>query len=95
MGGGIASIVLGGILALTLFAGRGDLLQTVYYYWLAVAVARTTGTAIGDWLAENHTLNLGLLVSTLLSGTVFVLILLLWRSRTRTVAALEFRRNET
>ena len=52
-------------------------------YWLTVSVARTAGTAMGDWLAENKIFDIGLTVSTLITGAVFVGILLLWRSRMR------------
>ena len=52
-------------------------------YWLTVSVARTAGTAMGDWLAENKIFDIGLSVSTLITGCVFVGILLLWRSATR------------
>jgi hypothetical protein len=33
---------------------------------------------MGDWLAETEALGIGLPLSTLITGTVFVLILLLW-----------------
>ena len=38
---------------------------------------------MGDWLAENKIFDIGLTVSTLITGTVFVGILLLWRSGMR------------
>jgi uncharacterized membrane-anchored protein len=49
------------------------------FYWLIIAVARTAGTAIGDWLAENRQLNIGLTYCTLMTGLLFVGILVLWR----------------
>ena len=76
-----ASLVLGALLAVVLFLGRKDSLRTVYYYWLTVAVARTAGTAMGDWLAENKILHIGLTVSTLITGVAFTAILLLWPKR--------------
>lgn len=79
LGEGTALLVLSAILAFILWYGRGGRVQTLYYYWLTVAVARTTGTAIGDWLAESHDLNIGLPVSTLITGIVFVGLLVLWR----------------
>ncbi len=48
-------------------------------YWIAVAVARTAGTDIGDWLEESKVLHVGLPLSTLLSGTAFVAVLALWK----------------
>ena len=47
-------------------------------YWFTVAVARTAGTAIGDWLAENTHMALGLPISTAVSGAALALVLLLW-----------------
>jgi uncharacterized membrane-anchored protein len=53
-------------------------LGVVTAYWFTVAVARTAGTAIGDWLAENSHVALGLPVSTAVSGAALALVLLLW-----------------
>jgi uncharacterized membrane-anchored protein len=53
---------------------------SIMAYWAVVAVARTTGTAIGDFLAESRRLHLGLSRSTLLTGTAFVLVLVAWRT---------------
>ena len=78
----IASVVLGAMLAAALFAGRKGRLKTLYYYWFTVAIVRTAGTAMGDWLAENKILHIGLPVATVITGAVFVGILVLWRSRT-------------
>lgn len=80
-GQGVTSLVLGAALAAVLFVGRKKSLKTVYYYWLTIAVARTAGTAIGDWLAENKTLHIGLLVATILSGLTFAAVLIFWKSR--------------
>jgi uncharacterized membrane-anchored protein len=81
VGQGIASIALDVVLALVLLLRQRSLLGTIASYWLVVAVARTAGTAMGDWLAENKLLNVGLPLSTLITGTTFVAVLLLWRSR--------------
>ena len=75
-----ASVALTALLIAILLFGSRRRIQTVYFYWLAVAVARTAGTAIGDLLAENKELNIGLNVSTLITGFVFVSVLLFWRS---------------
>lgn len=48
----------------------------IWSYWLVLAVARTAGTAMGDWLAESDLLRLGLPLATAISGGVFVAILL-------------------
>jgi uncharacterized membrane-anchored protein len=55
-------------------------------YWFTIAVARTAGTAIGDWLAENERIPIGLPLATLITGLSFVAVLVLWRSRPQAAA---------
>jgi uncharacterized membrane-anchored protein len=81
MGQGVAAIVLSVILAVALLIYRNGLIGAVLAYWLTVGVARTTGTAIGDWLAENKVFDIGLSRCTLMTGVVFLAVLLLWRNR--------------
>jgi uncharacterized membrane-anchored protein len=81
VGQGVASLVLGALLALVLLGGRGRAAEIIALYWTTVAVARTAGTAMGDWLAENKILHIGLPLSTLITGLVFVGVLVFWRSR--------------
>ena len=81
MGGVYASLILGGILAVLLLFGRGGRIQMLYYTWLTICVARTAGTAIADMLAENEKLDIGLINSTIMTGIVFVGVLVFWRSR--------------
>jgi hypothetical protein len=50
-------------------------------------VARTDGTAIGDWLAESKALEFGLPLATVLSGIAFVGLLGLSQGRRSTVNA--------
>jgi uncharacterized membrane-anchored protein len=50
----------------------------LWIYWLTLAVARTAGTAGGDFLAENKMLAIGLPLSTLGTGVILLLLLLLW-----------------
>ena len=66
------------LLAVTLLAYRNVLLGTLAGYWLTVGVARTTGTAIGDWLAESPIPNLGLPLATVITGTALAAVLILW-----------------
>ena len=87
IGEGAAAILLSGVLVLALVAYWRDALPAPYLYWATIATARTTGTALGDWLAENDILKIGLPVCTLASGTVFVALLVLWRDRGRVDAA--------
>jgi len=77
-GEGVAALGLSGVLVGVLVWRRAAVGSA---YWLIVAVARTAGTAIGDWFAENPTLNVGLPFSTLVTGLVFVGVLLMWRQR--------------
>ncbi|MBV8380559.1 MAG: hypothetical protein JO369_07350 [Paucibacter sp.] len=81
LGQGAASLVLAVMLALALLLRHRGLLGQTTAYWVTVSVARTAGTAMGDWFAENKVLNIGLPLSTLLTGAAFVTVLLLWRSR--------------
>ncbi|WP_158615509.1 hypothetical protein [Acidipila sp. EB88] len=77
-GEGFAALALGAILLLALLAGYRRAAQWAVGYWSIIAVARTTGTAIGDWVAENKIIPIGLPLATLLSATAFVLVLLAW-----------------
>ena len=80
VGQGVASLALGAILGLFLLLRRAGIASTLAAYWLTIAAARTAGTAIGDWIAENKMLHIGLPLSTLMTGAVFVAVLVLWRS---------------
>ncbi len=88
MGGVYASAILTATLAVLLLFGRGGRIQMLYYSWLTICVARTAGTAIADMLAENERLNLGLVASTIMTGIMFVSVLVLWKSRPREQAAM-------
>lgn len=79
VGQGTASISLGVLLGLVLLLTRGAAVP-LGAYWGTVAVARTAGTAVGDWLAENRLLSLGLPLSTMLTGFAFLAVLL-WRGQ--------------
>lgn len=80
VGEGPASIGLALLLVAVQLVTRGEV-RSIFAYWGTVAVGRTAGTAIGDWLAENRIFDIGLPLSTLLTGTAFVAVLLIWRSR--------------
>lgn len=79
-GQGPSSLALGLLLALLIASARSRVATSVAHYWCAVALARTAGTCMGDWFAENRLLHIGLALSTLLTGTAFIAILSLWRS---------------
>jgi len=78
IGKGFASLSLGALLLVALFAWRRDSGNRFWFYWIALAVARTAGTSMGDWLAETEWLGIGLPLSTLITGSIFVAILVLW-----------------
>ncbi|WP_425148688.1 hypothetical protein [Deinococcus sp.] len=76
-GQGVTAIGLGLLLGALLPLTRWGL-ASVFVYWCTVGVARTAGTAMGDWLAERQGLNLGLPLSMFITGGAFALVLLLW-----------------
>jgi uncharacterized membrane-anchored protein len=81
MGEGVAAVVLSLVLLAVLMTGRKRAGDQIGVYWVTVAIARTAGTAIGDWFAENKILNIGLPLCTLFSGVAFVAVLVFWRNR--------------
>ena len=87
VGQGFASIGLGLLLALALLGRRRGTIAGIPSYWLTVATARTAGTAMGDWLAENKVLDIGLPLSTMMTGILFAAVLLAWRSKGAAYAA--------
>ena len=80
-GQGVASLMLGALLAAALFARSRSYTASLTLYWLTIACARSAGTSMGDWFAENRTLNIGLPLSTLITGCAFVGVIVLWRIR--------------
>ncbi len=76
IGQGRAAVVLFIVLLAVLLPLRQSAARMIAAYWLTVAVARTAGTAAGDWLAENKVIPIGLPYATLLSGIAFVAVLL-------------------
>ena len=77
----IAAVGLAIVLAIVLLAYRKFLFSAVAAYWLVIGTARTTGTAIGDWLAESPIANLGLPLSTTISGLALAAVLILLRGK--------------
>lgn len=81
VGPGAAALLLAAALAVALLICQQGALKPIHAYWLAVGTARTTGTAIGDWLAEDSPLKLGLTLCTALTGLTLVAVLVVWRTR--------------
>jgi uncharacterized membrane-anchored protein len=72
-----AGATLSALLLAILLAGRKRATASAAAYWTAVLTARTAGTCIGDWLAESKALQIGLPLSTLMTGTLFVTVAVL------------------
>jgi len=74
---GGASLLLVPILALLFATARNGLLRSLPYYWLTIVTVRAAGTVVGDYVAGRHML--GLPLGTLVTGTLFVALLAMWR----------------
>jgi uncharacterized membrane-anchored protein len=74
-----ASIIQSGVLAVLFLLGARGLLVNLWFYWLTVVTVRAAGTSVGDFTAHN----VGLPASTLVTGVVFVALLLLWKETPR------------
>jgi uncharacterized membrane-anchored protein len=88
IGQGEAALTLAILLLAALGLWRARAAGRVWIYWLVVAVARTAGTAMGDWLAESDMLSLGLPVATAMTGIVFTAILVFWPRKAKTLMPL-------
>jgi uncharacterized membrane-anchored protein len=55
--------------------------MTVGWYWASIVAARTAGTTLGDMLASRHGLQLGLSLSTVITGSLLAGVVLLWPQR--------------
>jgi uncharacterized membrane-anchored protein len=76
-----ASILLSPILGLLFVVARGGLLRALWFYWLTVVMVRAAGTAVGDLIASRGVL--GLPLSTLVTGVIFVGLLIAWKEPAR------------
>lgn len=81
IGDGIAAIALTVALVPVLLVYWRSAAPSLFLYWTTISAARTTGTALGDWFADNEILNIGLPICTLATGIIFVAVLVLWRDR--------------
>jgi uncharacterized membrane-anchored protein len=72
-----ASVLLSAALVVLILVGRSRILWSLPFYWTTIVMIRAAGTVIGDFLASRNML--GLPLSTLITGVVFVGLLLLWR----------------
>jgi uncharacterized membrane-anchored protein len=77
LGDGGASLLLVPILALVFVIARNGRLRSLPYYWLTIVTVRAAGTAVGDLVAGRTML--GLPLGTLVTGTLFVALLVMWK----------------
>jgi uncharacterized membrane-anchored protein len=82
LGLGKASVVLSFVLGLIFYFGRGWL-RTIPLYWSTIVMVRAAGTAVGDFVASNRGLGLGLQLSTAVTGLLFVATLIVWKERSQ------------
>ena len=80
LGDGGASLLLAPIVVLLFAIARNGLLRSLPYYWLTIVAVRAAGTAVGDFIASRNML--GLPLSTLVTGVMFVALLALWSEPT-------------
>ncbi len=78
LGTAYASLIEGSVLVGLLLVGRRGSLANLWFYWTTVVMVRASGTSVGDFLAHDI---FGLAVSTLVTGAIFVLTLLLWKEQ--------------
>ncbi|MFY9644343.1 MAG: hypothetical protein WAK29_04145 [Terriglobales bacterium] len=77
LGLGMGSLVLGAVLVLVLVFEITARTANEARYWAVIAVVRTTGTVMGDYLTSEEGLHLGFAVGASLVGALLVVILLL------------------
>ena len=77
----MASATLGVPLVLLFIVGSRGPIWSVPFFWVTVVMVRADGTVVGDWFAGRYML--GLPLSTILSGLVFVALLVAWRDRSK------------
>jgi uncharacterized membrane-anchored protein len=80
---GPSSLVLGTAMVVLVMVGFKNFLIFTPLYWFGITFARIAGTDVGDWLAksaERGGAGLDLSTATVISGFVFVIAALFWKS---------------
>jgi uncharacterized membrane-anchored protein len=80
LGDGGASLLLAPIVVLLFAMARNGSLRSLPYYWVTIVAVRAAGTAVGDFIASRNML--GLPISTLVTGGLFVALLAIWNEPT-------------
>jgi uncharacterized membrane-anchored protein len=81
LGDGGASILLSPLLGVLFLVGRNGPLRWLPFYWLTVVMVRAAGTAVGDFVSGRNIL--GLPLSTVVTGALFVALLVIWKEQRR------------
>ncbi len=76
LGDGGASLLFVPVLALLFATARNGLLRSLPYCWMTIVAVRAAGTTVGDFVAGRNML--GLPLSTLVTGALFVALLATW-----------------
>ena len=76
-GSAVLTLLFVAVLAMASYLGG----MSKPWYWASIVGARTAGTTLGDMLASRHGLDLGLSVSTATTGSLLVVVILLWPYR--------------
>jgi uncharacterized membrane-anchored protein len=80
LGLGVGSLLLAAIFALVLLLSR-RLGASKPWYWASIVAARTAGTTMGDFVANQHGISLGLPLSTAFTCSLLAGIVILWPGR--------------
>jgi uncharacterized membrane-anchored protein len=81
IGLGFGSVVLMAIFGAVLLVSWRFGEMSKPWYWASIVAARTAGTTLGDLLASRHGLDLGLPLSTALTGSMLAAVVILWPHR--------------
>jgi uncharacterized membrane-anchored protein len=81
-----AALLLCPIVGLLFVAGQKRRLLLLPLYWGTVVAIRAAGTSVGDYLASREML--GLSLSSLVTGILFVGLLVIWKERPRSESAI-------
>jgi uncharacterized membrane-anchored protein len=89
IGAGVAAIGLSVLYVVVLRLLGASVAKSAAVYWSIVVIARTAGTAVGDWLAESESLHIGLPLATLITGIALAAVIVFWKGQTRSSSSLD------
>ena len=85
LGLGLGSVMLMTVFGLVLLVSWRFGEMSKPWYWASIVAARTAGTTMGDLLASRHGLDLGLPLSTTITGAMLAAVVILWPHRNQAV----------